>query len=62
MVGLTLCVVDCWPLLLQTIFYLKIQEKNITFTANQCSSDEGAPKQNLKRKIQYFEKLVVLCK
>lgn len=27
MVGLTLYVVDCWPLLLQTIFYLKIQEK-----------------------------------
>ena len=42
MVGLTLCVVDCWPLLLQTIFYLKIQQKNITLSANQCSSDEGA--------------------
>ena len=27
MVGFTLYVVDCWPLLLQTIFYLKIQEK-----------------------------------
>lgn len=37
MVGLTLCVVDCWPLLLQTIFYLKIQEKNITFSANRNS-------------------------
>ena len=55
-IGLTLYVVDCWPLLLQTIFYLKIQEKNITFSAIQCSSDEGPLKQKFEKKDPTFRK------
>ena len=56
MVGLTLYVVDCWPPLLQTIFYLKIQEKNTTFSGNRCSSDEGAPEQKFEKKDPIFRK------
>ena len=49
MVGLTLYVVDCWPLLLQTIFCLKIQEKNIRSTQTKIWKERS----NISKSMWY---------